>query len=98
MDESKAPIPPSLNTAHATFPTTAIRSHMRYLKRFHRLFALLAYCLLAAPVFAQDGAIVLPGEFTLATPESSQRIIINQVDGDTFRGQVTGAIAWSTDR
>jgi hypothetical protein len=64
---------------------------------FFRVLSILSGCLISTTSLAQGVATVLPAEFTLGTPASSQRIIVNRSDSGAFQGQVAGPIVWSTD-
>ena len=63
---------------------------------FRRLHCgwLLAAALIVSPAVA-DELVVLPSEFTLTTPESLQRVILQQKTGDVFARQAVD-VQWSS--
>ncbi len=61
-----------------------------------RLLVLLIGSTCLLPGMARAGLVILPGDRTLFTPESSQPLIINRSEGDRILGQVTEEIQWTS--
>ncbi|MGE3806636.1 MAG: DUF1553 domain-containing protein [Gemmataceae bacterium] len=60
-----------------------------------RLLTLIAFGL-TAPVCADDGVVLLPKEFVLSGPESSQRLLVQRTSNGELTSQVTDAVRWES--
>lgn len=69
------------------------------LRRSYRpaAFALAACALFASLAGAQESLTTLPASAELATPESSQRLIVQRRVGEVFHGQVSDGVSWSSE-
>jgi hypothetical protein len=62
------------------------------------LLALLAWTALPqlAPATPTNGVVLLPGNFTLAGPASSQKLILEKVSNDAFAGPLDGEVRYDS--
>ncbi len=66
--------------------------------RIELILGILIGCSPAAPALAaaSEGLVVLPGEFTLATPASRQPLIVQEIERGEVGRQATNGIEWTT--
>lgn len=63
-----------------------------------RCLSFLAFCMSVGAVCAADSAFILPSAVALSSPESTQRLILQQQSGGEATQHIAAGVTWSSDK